>query len=136
MFRRWLGSSSESRKRNELIVNRAETILATETERLIPISKLAEGVGTSITTLRRVFGQERGYSPRRGRERVVMRQARHELASGSETGSERVIDVGLGCGYADNSGFTKAHRRFWKVTPLETRSRARNRADRQRSIPG
>jgi len=51
---------------------------------------------------------------------VVMRHARNEL----EGGSSSVIDIALGCGYSDNSAFTKAYRRFWSESPRETRVRA------------
>jgi AraC-like DNA-binding protein len=116
-----------NRTREEVVVSRAETILGTETERLVPIGELAHRVGTSVATLRRLFAGHRGYAPQRARERIVMEKARRELIRSQFD----IVDVALSCGYGSHSAFTKAYHRYWRERPLDTRMHARRSAEQE-----
>jgi transcriptional regulator GlxA family with amidase domain len=79
---------------------------------------LASGVGVSIDTLERAFKRELGQSAMQYYRMLRLRRAR-DLVEGSAL---RIGEIALACGFSDSSGFARAYRAHFGVSPREHRA--------------
>ncbi len=90
----------------------------------LSVAQVAAESGLSVSRLHRLFQSSYGSSPKRYITACRLRHAARLLASGGLP----LADIALQCGYADQSAFTRAFRRDYKVTPARYRATARQAA--------
>jgi AraC family carnitine catabolism transcriptional activator len=84
-----------------------------------PVSSdaLARPIGVTRRQLERLFQEHLGASPLQFYLRLRLERARHLLRQTSMG----VIEVGLACGFASASAFSRAYRRHYAVAPSDDR---------------
>lgn len=94
--------------------------LATHPERNWTATDMAARVGLSVSRLHAVFREELDSTPQAWLAERRMERARHWLADSRLP----LAEVALGCGYADQSAFTRAFARVVGLPPAAYRRRA------------
>ncbi len=87
----------------------------------LPLSELAREAGLSPFHLARVFEQGMGITPHAYLTQVRVEQARARLA-----GPDRLADIALDCGFADQAHLTRLFKRHVGVTPGQYRKMLQN----------
>ena len=80
----------------------------------LPLSKIAENLHCSESTVERLFRENLKITPFE-----FIRKKKMILAAALLRGGNSVLDVGLQLGYSDNSHFIKLFRQYYGVTPLQ-----------------
>lgn len=99
-------------------VLRAVTKMEQAIEEPVDARTLASGAGVSIDTLERAFKREFGQSAMQYYRMLRLRRAR-DLIEGSAL---RIGEIALACGFSDSSGFARAYRAHFGVSPREHRA--------------
>ncbi|WP_163577239.1 GlxA family transcriptional regulator [Halomonas faecis] len=86
----------------------------------LSLGELARRSGVSLRQLQRLFEGELGVSPQQWYLRLRLERARHLLA---ETDLD-ILAVGLACGFASSSSFSRAFRAYYGHSPREERRQA------------
>ncbi len=84
----------------------------------INLIDISERTAVSAAQLRRLFHQIRGNSPRKALEDIRMNRAR-ELSCNTDYS---FLEIAQACGFSEQSAFSKAFIRYWKLTPTEVRN--------------
>lgn len=102
-------------------VRRAILMLERRLENPRPLGEIAGALGVSTRQLSRLFGAATGRSPAAFREELRLARAHALVADGALP----LTEVGLRCGFADASHFSRAYRRRFGETPTARRAAAR-----------
>jgi len=102
--------------RSDLVLN-AVARMEERMERGETVAQIAKGLRVTLWKLDRAFRQDVNLSPGDYQRQLRMERASDLLAHSSLP----VHEVGLACGYSDNSAFVRAFRRVHGQTPLEMR---------------
>ena len=87
----------------------------------VSLDALAARSGWSSFHLHRAFRRLVGETPKAYTQRLRLDRAAARLA----TGTDRVVDIALDCGFASHEVFSRAFRRRFGRSPEQYRSRAR-----------
>ncbi|RCV88413.1 GlxA family transcriptional regulator [Billgrantia montanilacus] len=95
----------------------AISLMERHQELSLPLSEVAHRSGLSLRQLQRLFEQNLGTSPREWYRHLRLERAWHLLI---ESDME-VMSVGLACGFASGSSFSRAFRTRYGLSPREVR---------------
>jgi transcriptional regulator GlxA family with amidase domain len=113
-----LGHHSYSNVRNPM-VRRAILMMEHHICDSLPVSRIAQELGTSTRILERAFVAEVGKPPARFARELRLSYGRWLL----EHSSKSVTQIALECSFSDASHFAKCFRRTFGYAPLDVRSR-------------
>ena len=83
----------------------------------VGIQETAEKMGYSVSQLRKIFIKARGTGPNKVFEECRMNRARELIQHGNIS----IIDISLECGYSNQSSFSRAFKKYNRLSPLQFR---------------
>ena len=107
----------ELSEQDKQFLSKAMTIIANQIEtNSVNVDELASELAMSTSQFRRRLSAITGETPQGYITNIRMQKARHLLDTNSDM---TILDVAKGCGYDDQSSFTRAFKRFFGVTPSD-----------------
>ena len=107
----------ELSEQDKQFLSKAMTIIANQIEtNSVNVDDLASELAMSTSQFRRRLSAITGETPQGYITNIRMQKARHLLDTNSDM---TILDVAKGCGYDDQSSFTRAFKRFFGVTPSD-----------------
>lgn len=116
------------RDHNNQIVRSSIAWYCAHMDQGIGIQETAEKMGYSVSQLRKIFVKTRGTGPNRVFEECRMNRARELI----QYGNLPVIDISLECGYSNQSSFSRAFRKYNKMSPLQFKKLCAARGDERK----
>ena len=107
----------ELSEQDKQFLNKAMTMIANQIEsNSVNVDDLAAALAMSTSQFRRRLSAITGETPQGYITNIRMQKARHLLDTAPDM---TILDVAKGCGYDDQSSFTRAFKRFFGVTPSD-----------------
>jgi AraC-like DNA-binding protein len=107
--------------REHRAVNRAREVIEDRYGEDLPLSEVAREAGLSPYHLVRVFERQLGVTPH-----AFLTQTRVERARARLSGDDRMADIAMDCGFADQAHLTRLFKRQTGVTPGKYRKMLQN----------
>ncbi|PKR56010.1 AraC family transcriptional regulator [Thalassospira marina] len=107
------GMQGEKHEGGKGVLRAAEYIRA-HCEQPLRLNGISEQAGMTPSALVRAFGQQYGITPHAYLMNCRIQRARHALKRG-----ERIVDVALACGFADQAHFQRIFKRQMTATPRQ-----------------
>jgi len=107
--------------REHRAVNRAREVIEDRYGEDLPLSEVAREAGLSPYHLVRVFERQVGVTPH-----AFLTQTRVERARARLSGDDRMADIAMDCGFADQAHLTRLFKRQTGVTPGKYRKMLQN----------
>ncbi len=104
---------AEIGRRGDLRLGAVVALMSRHLDGVVGNAELARAVGMSVRAFERAFAAEYGVSPQRYLRRLKLQIASRRLVATRET----LAEIGAGCGFADQSHFTREFRRLTGLTP-------------------
>jgi len=107
----------ELSEQDKQFLTKTMTIIANQIEsNSVNVDELASELAMSTSQFRRRLSAITGETPQGYITNIRMQKARHLLDNAPDM---TILDVAKGCGYDDQSSFTRAFKRFFGVTPSD-----------------
>lgn len=98
-------------------LSRALTVMGQALEEPVPLAQIARTVGVGIRRLEQLFQDGLGQGPAAAYLELRLQLARRMIADTRHS----IQEIGLRCGFADRSGFSRAYRRRFQMSPMQSR---------------
>ena len=109
--------AQELSEQDKQFLSKTMTIIANQIEsNSVNVDDLASELAMSTSQFRRRLSAITGETPQGYITNIRMQKARHLLDTAPDM---TILDVAKGCGYDDQSSFTRAFKRFFGVTPSD-----------------
>lgn len=113
---------AEIERRGDLRLGAVIALMTRQLHGTVENRRLARAAGMSVRAFERAFAAEYGMSPQRYLRRLRLQAASRRLVSTREG----LAEIAAGCGFADQSHFTREFRRLTGTTPGRYRERYRD----------
>jgi len=118
----WQPQSIVTRRAQDSVVQQAMLTIEQHLAETVPLARLLRGLGVGVRQIERRFRADIGLGPSEYRLKLRLTRARWML----EHTDRPVTRIGLECGFADASHFSRTYARHFKVRPSRARRLARS----------